>query len=132
MNPPHHYEVGEDCANFTTPLGTDLCHRLMPPIYASERNTAFKTTMRMLICGAPIITSHFNVRSESITRFVFIKPEFSFGLTNLLLEVNEGRDWEQLRLCHLAIPGESTLDMAAGSVVPAGLLPIRVTLSASG
>jgi uncharacterized protein len=61
----------------------------------------------------------------------FIHYRVSRRGPDFLLEANEGGDWEQLRVCHLAILGETTRDMGTLDAQELSATPVQVGVYAA-
>lgn len=56
----------------------------------------------------------------------FIQHRVSEGGFDFLLEANQGGDWEQLRVCHLAILGETTADKGTLNATDLPTVPVSI------
>lgn len=173
INPPHHYEVTDDCISITTLPGSDLWQRTYygfqnnnghAYLWSIDNNFTFQCAVRFDYkvrfdqAGILIWVDQFNwikialeYENESFSRLGavvtnggysdwstrncemsgFIHYRVSRRGPDFLLEANEGGEWEQLRVCHLAVLGETTLEMGALEPQELPAIPVQVGVYAA-
>jgi regulation of enolase protein 1 (concanavalin A-like superfamily) len=151
LNPPSVYQAADDCITLTTEPGTDSWQRTY---YGFQNNNAHAHLWNSFDqAGVLVWVDQFNwikvsleYEDESLSRLGavvtnngysdwstrnceargFIQYRVSQRGPDFLLEANEGGDWEQLRVCHLAVLGETTADMGTLNATHLPAVPVSV------